>query len=176
MRFLSASSRKYDASVAGGRESIAPIFYDIDSPYVGDELDSFTKRVNEVFEWYTKKRYEQYMAPYFPIIQSSGCGKTKLLYEYWRQKPALSFLNPPVKPFVKFCRVRRQRDEGLDECKPDAFECFDFTLSEYKGDNDAGFRDNIRKGLDQFLECNETYLVLLFDESHPLKMGVMRFV
>jgi hypothetical protein len=45
------------------------------------DLDNFSERVNSLFEWYNDKT-KVFMAPYFPVIQSSGMGKTKLLYEY----------------------------------------------------------------------------------------------
>jgi hypothetical protein len=61
------------------------------------DLIAFADRVKELFDW--KSRTEElfeskklssddkdskdcYMAPYFPLIQSSGAGKTKLMHEY----------------------------------------------------------------------------------------------
>ena len=48
------------------------------------DLERFHKRVKLLFKWHAKHSdvtRNQYMAPYFPLVQSSGMGKTKLLYE-----------------------------------------------------------------------------------------------
>ena len=44
------------------------------------DLNAFMDRVEELFKWKDSAK-EEYMAPYFPLIQSSGTGKTKLLHE-----------------------------------------------------------------------------------------------
>jgi hypothetical protein len=43
------------------------------------DLKRFLGRVQELFGWWETKK--DYMAPYFPLVQSSGMGKTKLLHE-----------------------------------------------------------------------------------------------
>jgi hypothetical protein len=54
------------------------------------ELQHLQKSMLDLFQWYTNEETKKtYAAPLQPIIQSSGCGKTKLLYEF-RQK----FKNP----------------------------------------------------------------------------------
>ena len=46
------------------------------------DLEKFQERVELLFKWHVDmKTQDQYMAPYFPLVQSSGMGKTKLLYE-----------------------------------------------------------------------------------------------
>jgi hypothetical protein len=51
-----------------------------DSTY---DLQQIEHRIGELFKWHTDESLKRiFMAPYFPIIQSSGMGKTKLLYEY----------------------------------------------------------------------------------------------
>lgn len=47
------------------------------------DLRQFMARVEKLFEWYNDGSitYETYAAPYFPFVQSSGTGKTKILYE-----------------------------------------------------------------------------------------------
>jgi hypothetical protein len=46
-------------------------------------LEALRQRVDDTFNWYNTlpKELPKHMAPYFPVIQSSGMGKTKLLYE-----------------------------------------------------------------------------------------------
>jgi hypothetical protein len=51
------------------------------------DLHRFMSRVDQLFEWWEKtgaNGYQKYLAPYFPCIQSSGMGKTKLLREAHR--------------------------------------------------------------------------------------------
>ena len=48
------------------------------------DLKCFTKRMVEVFEWHTNPK-GVYAAPYFCFVQSSGMGKTKIMYEYKKQ-------------------------------------------------------------------------------------------
>ena len=48
------------------------------------DLECFSKRVDEVFEWHTNPE-GLYRAPYFCFVQSSGMGKTKIMYEYKKQ-------------------------------------------------------------------------------------------
>ena len=49
------------------------------------DLDCFAKRVDHVFECHANSQERlKYVAPYFCFVQSSGMGKTKLLYEYKR--------------------------------------------------------------------------------------------
>jgi hypothetical protein len=43
------------------------------------DLEALIERVNETFSWFDPPL--TYVGPYFPMIQSSGMGKTKLLYE-----------------------------------------------------------------------------------------------
>ncbi|CAB9505287.1 expressed unknown protein [Seminavis robusta] len=46
------------------------------------DLKALKSRVVEMFEWYENEEIRQkFLSPYFPLIQSSGMGKTKLLYE-----------------------------------------------------------------------------------------------
>jgi hypothetical protein len=67
---------------ANAQLRIADLDFAIKQPYVGSrDLKVFSERVGSLFEWH-KKDYKTYLAPYFPIIQSSGMGKTKILVEY----------------------------------------------------------------------------------------------
>ena len=65
---------------------VADIEFDIETStmtYTFD-LHSFQNRVDELFKWHDendKAVQNKYMAPYFPLVQSSGMGKTKLLHE-----------------------------------------------------------------------------------------------
>ena len=63
---------------------VAAIDFDIkDSAMVYKrDFNAFKARVKELFNWKDSSAKHEYMAPYFPLIQSSGTGKTKLLHEY----------------------------------------------------------------------------------------------
>lgn len=45
------------------------------------DLERFSEKIDEIFDWY-KDEKKDYVAPYFPLIQSSGMGKTKVMFEY----------------------------------------------------------------------------------------------
>ena len=48
------------------------------------DLKRFMIQVNQLFQWWEEEKefgFQNYMAPYFPCVQSSGMGKTKLLRE-----------------------------------------------------------------------------------------------
>ena len=48
----------------------------------GFDLDRLRERLLDLFQWHDdQKTKEKYMAPYIPIVQSSGSGKTKVMYE-----------------------------------------------------------------------------------------------
>jgi hypothetical protein len=58
-----------------------------DTPLVQTtDLEAFRARVDDLFGWYASKKegYGKYVAPYFPMIQSSGMGKTRLFVELRR--------------------------------------------------------------------------------------------
>lgn len=64
-----------------------PVDYEITNTKLSHtaDLEALCERIEEAFKWYdTPPKGEvlpEFVAPYFPIIQSSGMGKTKLLYE-----------------------------------------------------------------------------------------------
>jgi hypothetical protein len=46
------------------------------------DIDSLQAKVESLFKWHNDpNEREIYMAPFFPLVQSNGMGKTKLLYE-----------------------------------------------------------------------------------------------
>lgn len=50
------------------------------------DLDKFSKQIDDLFVWHQNDEVkEKYMAPYFLFVQSSGMGKTKILYEYQKR-------------------------------------------------------------------------------------------
>jgi hypothetical protein len=45
-----------------------------------DDLQNFIAAIDHLFSWF-EGGHHRYLAPYFPLIQSSGMGKSKLLFE-----------------------------------------------------------------------------------------------
>jgi len=62
---------------------LVPTDYALDTLLVHTyDVDQFSKRIEELFLYYNTEKLERKLAPYFPLIQSSSMGKTKLLVEY----------------------------------------------------------------------------------------------
>jgi hypothetical protein len=58
---------------------MVPVNYEIADSLLSHkaDLDALRQRVEQTFDWYTEEPPTS-VAPYFPFIQSSGMGKTKL--------------------------------------------------------------------------------------------------
>ena len=67
-----------------GSSRVAGIYFGMDAPLKHTfDTTRFHARILALFDWHNNaKETKTYMAPYFPLIQSSGMGKTKLLYEF----------------------------------------------------------------------------------------------
>jgi len=66
-------------------ERVAATDFGLDTPLVHTfDLDRLYEKVKELFQWYNTSKMNTFMAPYFPVIQSSGMGKTKLCVELKR--------------------------------------------------------------------------------------------
>ena len=62
------------------REQIAPITFGLEERLTHDlDLQALFDRVKELRHWFNVDKYTRYNAPYFPIVQLSGMGKTRLL-------------------------------------------------------------------------------------------------
>lgn len=74
--------RKLDVLFAFSDIRMVPVDYEISESKLSHEADliALLERVEETFGWYTAEP-RTFVAPYFPFIQSSGMGKTKLLHE-----------------------------------------------------------------------------------------------
>jgi hypothetical protein len=85
---LQALQEKKNASMRFDSTRIADIEHEISSEKTKMtfkfDLENF-ERVNSIFNWYIEGE-KAFIAPYFPVIQSSGMGKTKLLYEYKKKR------------------------------------------------------------------------------------------
>jgi hypothetical protein len=71
------------------------------------DLECFSNRLDHVFDC-QERETKTYLAPYFCFVQSSGMGKTKLMYEYNR----MSLQEKNVASFVIIPRVWTEEDEN----------------------------------------------------------------
>ena len=71
-------------NVVSAREKkrVAEVDFDIKASAMQDtgDMQNFVLAINKLFHWFDGDK-KKYMAPYLPLVQSSGTGKTKLLYE-----------------------------------------------------------------------------------------------
>jgi hypothetical protein len=74
--------KKLDLLFAFADTRLVPVDYDISNSKLSHDADlkALLERVDETFAWYVPEK-RTFVAPYFPMIQSSGMGKTKLLHE-----------------------------------------------------------------------------------------------
>ena len=100
------------------------------------DLICFSKRIDNLFEAHKADNYgeidlqrkDKYFAPYFCFVQSSGMGKTKLLYEYsrisYQQRGVTSFViippdtthdSAPIFPILDLANVGPSLEEGALE-------------------------------------------------------------
>ena len=181
------------------------IHYQVADTELSHDCDvvSFGEKVQEVFEFFYKEDHQganeneenRYLAPYFVFVQSSGMGKTKILYEFKnqvRQKKG-KWENTDVKLIL--CRGKKYGDDGEKEEKIfDEFIAFSDIANESNIQQDdknkaldespesetqtkKRITDTIHEKLEEMLPKTTTTttttttgqrLVLLFDESHYL--------
>ena len=128
------------------------------------DLDAFIQRVNKLFDWHTdENKRKEFRAPCFPVVQSSGMGKTKLFDE---------------------ARTRFNREDGtvcftilcvdaeLEEGK--RYRYFDEKLLLESSDGRATWSEldsileKCKKKIMQRSKQRAEKVVLLFDEAHGL--------
>ena len=143
------------------------------------DLDAFATQVYDVFQtYYDKQEASEYLGPYFVFVQSSGMGKTKILYEYARKvkseqsdkRKASSETMIADDAKLVLCRARKGGERGLEEGS--VFDCF----IDFQGLTD-GTEDFIAAVEKIFPKLNELLngvkkagqrLVLMFDEAQYL--------
>jgi hypothetical protein len=149
---------------------IARVDYAISSSPLkfGHNLDLLSERIHELFDWHhTKKTRESYWAPYFPIVQSSGMGKTKLLYEYKQRNTGKDGMTCVL---LRCVNVMPSQDE-------EATDIFDCLLRVPPGDGTSA-RNQLYQRLDEELQnigelkkITKGKVVFMFDEAQHLMMN-----
>jgi hypothetical protein len=64
-------------------QRVESLDYRLDTPYmvtINNDLERFLDAIARLFQWHGSA-HKEYLAPYFPLIQSSGMGKSKLIRE-----------------------------------------------------------------------------------------------
>ncbi len=126
------------------------------------DLDRFKNQVLDLFDWYKDtNEVKHYMAPYFPLIQSSGMGKTKLMFELRK------YVNQNLAPEV-FCKtVLCERDPSQDKnFGEDAV--YSANLVPPPGKQKQQMKDICRM-LDAIVsDISAPKVILLFDESQSI--------
>jgi len=71
------------------------------------DLQQFARRVLQLLSWQKdEKQHFKHVAPYVPLVQSSGMGKTKLIYDFkteilvQKQSKVITALQPEF-PFLR---------------------------------------------------------------------------
>lgn len=130
------------------------------------DLREFERRVVGLFKWYDEDESNTYMAPYMPVIQSSGSGKTRLFMALREAAKASTDVNYD-------CMTVLCLPDDVDEVE-NSEVYFDGTIRlqvrKDKNDNDKNLRrERIRDELQVLLtKSSKDKLVLLFDEAQFL--------
>ena len=124
------------------------------------DFNAFIDRVQELFKWKDSAK-DEYMAPYFPLIQSSGTGKTKLLHEC--KKMFNSDNQSNVHCELILCHYGEVTHFPWDS------DIFSQTLDVKTIGTTKDDQETLWKKLDGFVKKATTKkVVLLFDESQNL--------
>eukprot|EP00980_Cylindrotheca_fusiformis_P029106 scaffold22721_cov137-Cylindrotheca_fusiformis.AAC.1 len=151
------------------------------------DLNLFQKYVDYVFdEYYNTKddadEAKRFLAPYFPFVQSSGMGKTKLLYHFaeanpcetrWRAKNQGKDWPPVERQKYSSTLILCHGNISAEQSKEDlgvfdkVFDCKDIIGLIGDGDFDDAFQV-VDSKLDEMIKGQGPKVVLLFDESNEL--------
>ena len=131
------------------------------------DLKLFTEAIDELFEWTRLMSVRKdYLAPYFALVQSSGMGKTKLMYEFERKSKDEESLWDAQ---LLLCT-----DAGSYAKQSDVHEALSLSVasSQPTEEERAKARDDLIKRLEEIVKkSSKTSVVLLVDEAQHLVKG-----
>ena len=133
------------------------------------DLNALTERVNMLFEWHTNDDVrKEFIAPYFPIVQSSGMGKSKLLYEP-RAKSKKSSNDHNYYCATILCGpIEIDKESSIEKVYSHQID-FD---KDYSSSNDDKEDEKVYKKLcnklQEICQSKKQKIVLLFDEAQNL--------
>lgn len=134
------------------------------------DVKELIERIEDVFQtFYDKENEDKYYAPYLCFVQSSGMGKTKIMYELCK----LYKKENDICGLLVLCRPKKRGQEGVKE-----EEIFDHFISlgddGHRNQDFEEIREEIFTELDKLLAPREDgkalpkQIVLFFDEAHYL--------
>ena len=137
----------------------------VDTPYVAvfNELDVMTKYTESLLQWYSNESIRRrYTAPCIPIVQSSGTGKTKLLFEFKRKNRNIYEI------VIISCLPKDERRQTLT-LAGSRIHLYDNYLHFRGKENDTNF---LQTYLDTLVheqnQQKQLPLILIFDEAQEL--------
>lgn len=146
--------------IASGSDRVASIIEGLDAVLKHDiDLNAFNTRVMELFNWYHNEEFSKYVGPYFPMIQSSGMGKTRLFMALKEQKQHKQC----CECFTILCTgTMGKQDQYL--------EYFNELITTTKQKTQEDLREYIYSILDKLIENVNAVskITMLFDEAQYL--------
>ena len=122
------------------------------------DVEAFVERVDELFAWHDNENVRnEYRAPYFPLVQSSGMGKTRLLHE------ARTYFN---KRDDTVCLAILCTEAKLDQSIQQKY--FDEKFTPYPSDTTLELHHLLERLKRRLKQKKAKRAVLLFDEAHAL--------
>ena len=152
------------------------------------DLERFSVRVDHLFDCHEKWRErEKYVAPYFCFVQSSGMGKTKILWEY-QNRPDDPNMDPnervtsfvilptdpmtgdePIFPVLKLDKVGPFLEEDIANMKQEEIEThYQKVFRRISAALDKTLKTLVNKHLEENPERKIRRVALLFDEAQHL--------
>jgi hypothetical protein len=132
------------------------------------DLKLFTEAIDELFKWTRLMSVrEKYLAPYFALVQSSGMGKTKLMYEFERKSRDEESLCD--------ARLLLCTDAGSYVKQSDVHEALSLSVASSQPTEEErakARKDHLISQLEQIVnKSSKTSVVLLVDEAQHLVKG-----
>jgi hypothetical protein len=152
-------------------DRVASITFGLDQGFKGDfDLAQFKNRVDNLFNWFLKREYSKYKAPCFPVIQSSGTGKTRLFVELRKESDKNTLKDYDYDCMSFLCLEHNTSKGNVDD------EYYTKMLSLPKRGKDKKIKqakEDQKQFVTKFLEarlreCKKDKVVLLFDEAQNL--------
>mmetsp|Transcript_10610 Transcript_10610/g.16193 ORF Transcript_10610/g.16193 Transcript_10610/m.16193 type:complete len:341 (+) Transcript_10610:116-1138(+) len=133
------------------------------------DVDNFASSVEHVFsKFYKDDDAGEYIAPYFVFVQSSGMGKTKILYSYKNAVCDGQSKGEAQSALLVLCRRKNpDRDRAAEE--EAIFDHFiDFASIVQTNDDFQKASERVYPKLDELVQGKSGKVVLMFDEAHYL--------
>jgi len=150
-------SLQQKSSQEASAQRLVPTGFALNTPLLHlFDYDRFYGRIDDLFTYYNTTDSERKLAPYFPLIQSSGMGKTRLLVEVKHSEDEIVILLE--------CKQKEAKEKELSEYFTGWFEV-------PSSATDAA-RDSMCNKLNELVETarktSRQRVIILFDEAQHL--------